>query len=717
MNTQGQGEGEGNDDHRLAGFALKPRPGLCKISEDGPSEGFFLPPDLENEGTRKESEEEVDPLDAFMAEITQIQQVQEQEARQRPRTIEDGVDEDEDEDDGDVDAEYLLKARQRAGLALGSGFQAGGGIARDVDSDEEVYATARAVEKNMEVTSLRKDNIKFPPISVSRSRQEYEDLVKLSYCPPPELASLDGAALAARRRSLNIKINPDDVKQAPIQRFEQCGFEKPLLSAISDAGFCTPTPIQAQALPVVLSGRDVLGIAQTGSGKTAAFVLPMIVHVMTNRKFGGNSLLALVLAPTRELAEQIHKETRRFGRARPYGIKVVAAFGGLDKYQQIKELRGGAEIAVGTPGRVLDLSKEKACSLATVGYVVLDEADRMLDMGFEPQIRSILGQIRPDRQTVMFSATMPRKIQRLASDFLSSSRVQITVGTGVKANQDVKQSVIVMEDEEAKRRWLEANVSMFVDQGDVLIFVNRRDRVEELTSWLATSAGVRVAGLHGDMAQAERMQVLAGFGGEELSGKLHVVVATDIAARGLDIHSIKTVVNYDPPKDSDTYIHRVGRTGRAGDKEGNALTLLLPTERKAAADLIRCFEMADSNGPLDSRVYDIAGRTPHSRFHPRPSSRPITGGQPSNKGRHSVLDRGQGFVPASLSGEQESHTEVGKKPSVVVVMPKQPAAHTGSPGFPPFANPQASKEQEAIQRAREIAARLSGGGVKKARFT
>lgn len=693
------------------------------------------------------AEEDVDPLDAFMAEITQIQELQEKEAqRQSQRSVE-RKERDlpyEDEESVEVDAEYLLKARQKAGLES-TGFypQAGTRAAAhdmDMDSDEEVYATARAIDRDREnEVSFRKGPKNLPAFSRIQQRQdkqEYGGFVRLSYCPPPELASLDGAAVAARRRALNVKTSPADAHQAPIERFEQCGFDEPLLSAISDAGFVTPTPIQAQALPVVLSGRDVLGIAQTGSGKTAAYVLPMIVHVIKNRKHvvrtkskptsSFNSLLALVLSPTRELAEQIHRETRRFGSGRPYGIKVVAAFGGLDKYQQIKEVRGGAEIAVGTPGRMLDLSKEKGCGLLNVSYLVLDEADRMLDMGFEPQIRSLLGQIRPDRHTVMFSATMPRKMQRLAADFLDPSKVQITIGTGRQVNQDIQQTVVVLEDEQSKRRWLESNISNIVDQGDVLIFVNRRDRVEELTVWLASSAGVRVAGLHGDMPQTERMHVLAGLG-EGLEGnsggvgKLHVVVATDVAARGLDIHSIKTVINYDPPKDSDTYVHRVGRTGRAGDTEGSAVTLLLPTETKAAADLIRCFENSRLDPWLDPRVYDIAGRTRTPRSHTRAhETRAHGSGGHTSKNKRPASFRH--FVPASNS-QQLSTNQTGQKPSVVVVMPKMSAqddlrttnmvTSSGPLGAPHEATNQATNE--AIQRARSIAARLSGE-AKKARF-
>ncbi|KXZ52714.1 hypothetical protein GPECTOR_8g109 [Gonium pectorale] len=345
--------------------------------------------------------------------------------------------------------------------------------------------------------------------------------------------------------------------------------------------------------------RRLPGIAKTGSGKTASFVLPMLVHIMDQPELGrGEGPIGLLVAPTRELAEQIHKETRRFSKS--YGLRVAAAFGGLSKYEQFKALKGGSEVAVATPGRMIDLIRMKACSLARVTYMVFDEADRMFDMGFEPQVRSLIGQVRPDRQTLLFSATMPRKVEQLVIDALSSP-VRITVGVTGVANADVVQVVEVLPDEAAKSAWLAAALPGLIDEGDVIIFAGQRARVDALTEQLR-AAGVRVGAIHGDMDQYSRMGVLDSF----KSGAVHVLVATDVAARGLDIRTIKTVVNYDAARDLDTHIHRVGRTGRAGDKEGRAVTLLLPGEARFAAQLAQ--SLATGGAEVPRQLAELAMR-------------------------------------------------------------------------------------------------------------
>ncbi|PSC74148.1 DEAD-box ATP-dependent RNA helicase 24 [Micractinium conductrix] len=382
---------------------------------------------------------------------------------------------------------------------------------------------------------------------------------------------------------------------------QECGFDAALAAAISKAGFDRPTAIQAQALPAALMGRDVLGIAKTGSGKTAAFVLPMVVHIMDQPELQkGEGPIGLIVAPTRELAEQIHRETRRFSKA--YGLGVAAAFGGLSKQQQFKDLKAGCEVAVCTPGRMIDLIKMKACKLQRTTYLVFDEADRMFDMGFEPQVRSIVGQIRPDRQTLLFSATMPRRVERLAADALTSP-VRVTVGEVGAANEDITQMVEVVHDIGQKQKWLLDRLQSFIDGGDVLIFANQKAKVDELAAALA-GAGARVAAMHGDMDQHTRMATLADF----KSGKLHALVATDVAARGLDIKSIKTVINFDAAKDIDTHVHRVGRTGRAGDKEGVAYTLLLPHESRFAGDLVQ--SLAAAGQEVSAVLHELASRDP-----------------------------------------------------------------------------------------------------------
>ncbi|EFN57854.1 hypothetical protein CHLNCDRAFT_6836, partial [Chlorella variabilis] len=431
----------------------------------------------------------------------------------------------------------------------------------------------------------------------------YSEFNKDFYEEAPDIAALTHAQVAEYRRQLGMRVSGFDAPR-PIQTFKQCGFDGPLMAAITKAGYQKPTAIQAQALPAALCGRDVLGIAKTGSGKTAAFVLPMIVHIMDQPELQkGEGPIGVIVAPTRELAEQIHKETRRFSKA--YNLGVAAAFGGLSKHQQFKDLKAGCEVAVCTPGRMIDLIRMKACNMKRATYLVFDEADRMFDMGFEPQVRSIMGQIRPDRQTLLFSATMPRKVERLAGDALTSP-VRITVGEVGGANEDIKQVVEVVHDLGSKQKWLLDRLQRFIDDGDVLVFANQKARVDELAAALQ-AAGAKVAAIHGDMDQHTRMHTLADF----KAGAYHALVATDVAARGLDIKSIKTVVNYDAAKDIDTHVHRIGRTGRAGDKDGVAYTLLLPHETRIAGDLVQ--NLATAGQEVPAMLHELAARDPRFR--------------------------------------------------------------------------------------------------------
>eukprot|EP00884_Botryococcus_braunii_P014055 jgi/Botrbrau1/22650/Bobra.176_1s0072.1 len=248
------------------------------------------------------------------------------------------------------------------------------------------------------------------------------------------------------------------------------------------------------------------------------------------------------------------------------------------------------QVAVCTPGRMIDLLKMKACNFLRATYLVFDEADRMFDMGFEPQVRSVIGQMRPDRQTLLFSATMPNKVERLVRDALTSP-VRITVGEVGAANEDIKQVVEVVE-EAAKMEWLLSRLAGFIDQGDVLVFANQKARVDEINAKLQAK-GFRSKAIHGDMDQHTRMGVLAEF----KAGSQHVLVATDVAARGLDIRSVKTVVNFDIAKEIDTHVHRVGRTGRAGDRDGVAYTLIGPREAKMAGELVTSLVAANQEVP------------------------------------------------------------------------------------------------------------------------
>lgn len=364
----------------------------------------------------------------------------------------------------------------------------------------------------------------------------------------------------------------------PVTTFEEATFPDYLLGEMKAAGFEKPTAIQMQGWPMALSGRDMIGIAKTGSGKTLAFVLPAIVHINAQELLKpGDGPIVLVLSPTRELAQQTLGECQKFGGSSR--IKQTCVFGGVPKGEQAKALRAGVEICIATPGRLIDFLEMGVTNLRRVTYLVLDEADRMLDMGFEQQIRQIVGQIRPDRQTLLWSATWPKEIQRLARDF-TNEPIQVTIGSlELSANADVTQDIRVLE-EDARYSALFDELERITDDDKALIFSNTKRSCEDLTRMLRGKR-FRVKSIHGDKSQQERDWALAEF----KTGKVNILVATDVASRGLDIKDIRLVINMELPSNLEDYVHRVGRTGRAGAR-GRAVTFFDPKEVKRASQLI-----------------------------------------------------------------------------------------------------------------------------------
>ena len=538
-------------------------------------------------------DDEADPLDAFMADINATAARDVAEAREGGRGGGGGRQAAGRDaarlalDDDDAAADYVA-ARAAAGPdAMQAAAAAASAAARKAGygSDDEDRAVAAAVDAaagrgggDADDDSASRLAGTVPSLTpANHEAAGYAPFNKDLYEPAPEIAALSPADVAARRTALGVWVAGCDVP-APVQSFAQCGFDDVTAAAVAKAGYERPTPIQAQAIPVALAGRDVLGIATTGSGKTAAFVLPMVVHCMDQPELGpGDGPIAILASPTHELAEQTHREARRFGR--PHGLRCVAAFGGLSMHAQVKALRAGAEVAVVTPGRAVGLIKAKALCTRRVTYVVLDEADRMFDLGFEPQLRSLLGQIRPDRQTLLFSATMPPRVEALAAS-ATTAPVRITVGARRAAAAGVRQVVQVL-DEANKPAWLAATLPGFVDGGDVVVFAATKARVDDVLA-RTLAAGVKAVGLHGDLDQAARSGAVKAL----REGGAHVLVATDVAARGLDLRGVRTVVSYDAPRDADTHVHRVGRTGRAGDADGVAYTLVTPGEGRAAGALV-----------------------------------------------------------------------------------------------------------------------------------
>ena len=350
------------------------------------------------------------------------------------------------------------------------------------------------------------------------------------------------------------------------EAFARLGLCDLLQQSVFAAGYRTPTPIQSQAIPHVLEGKDLLGSAQTGTGKTAAFALPILQRLTSTPKT--NAVRALVLAPTRELAAQIAESFTSYGHHT--GLRTVVIFGGVGKPAQIQALRQGTDILVATPGRLLDLMQEGAVSLRAVEVFVLDEADRMLDMGFIHDVRRITATLPQQRQNLMFSATMPSEIQQLANRILRNPE-RVAVDPVSSTREPIAQSVYFVEMAEKAPLLVELLRSDEIER--VLVFTRTKHGANRLVQKLLR-AGFGAAAIHGNKSQSARVRALSDF----KAGRIRVVVATDIAARGIDIDGLSHVVNFELPQEPECYVHRVGRTGRAG-RAGTAFSFCSPQER------------------------------------------------------------------------------------------------------------------------------------------
>ena len=358
--------------------------------------------------------------------------------------------------------------------------------------------------------------------------------------------------------------------------FAELGLSEEILRAVAKQGYSTPTPIQQQAIPAVLSGRDILAAAQTGTGKTAGFTLPILRRLQPqanqSRSPAMHPVRALILTPTRELADQVADSVRLYGKHLPLRSAVV--FGGINIDPQIRELRAGVEILVATPGRLLDHVTQKSVNLSRVEVLVMDEADRMLDMGFLPDIRRILSLLPASRQTLLFSATFSAEIKRLADQFLKTPLL-IEVARQNQTAEQIEQRVHTVE--LWRKRSVLAQLIRRQQIAQAIIFCNTRHGAEKLSRDLIRD-GFSADAIHGEKSQQQRLATLAEF----KEGRLKLLVATDVAARGLDIDQLPFVVNYDLPNAPEDYVHRIGRTGRAGSK-GVAISLVAPEEQKQLA--------------------------------------------------------------------------------------------------------------------------------------
>ena len=433
---------------------------------------------------------------------------------------------------------------------------------------------------------------------MDHSTINYEPFRKHFYLEAGPIKAMTKEEVDELRKRQHIRVRGRNVPK-PVTSWSHCGLSARVLTILDYNDWTAPFAIQQQALPAIMSGRDVIGVAKTGSGKTLAFLLPLFRHVLDQRPLEtGEGPIALIMAPARELAVQINKEIQKFVKV--LDLRSTCCYGGAGIREQINRLKRGSEIVVATPGRLIDLlctNAGRVIPLSRVTFLVLDEADRMFDMGFEPQIMRIINNIRPDRQTVLFSATFPPQVERLARSVLKKEPVEIVVGGRAQASADIKQYVEIREEADKFPRLLQL-LGLWYEKGNVLIFVDTQDRCDSLFMELMKS-GYPCLSLHGGKDQVDRDYTIQDFKHKRRT----LMVATSVAGRGLDVPDLVLVINYNVPDHLEDYIHRIGRTGRAGRK-GTAYTFLTRAEEKYAPDLVKALK--DSSQKIPKSLMELA---------------------------------------------------------------------------------------------------------------
>ena len=556
-------KGQGKQNGAVKELEVKPLPGQVRVTD--------------TQGSAEE--EDVDPLDAFM---------QQQVLPEVEKESEKGMNARHDESVGNVEVGKSKHQRKRRYDSDESDLAEDG----DENAGEEEMDDAEWARRVQAGKLSKGDKLGV----VDHSKVSYPPFRRNFYIEVPELAKMTDDQVQEFRKQLDgIKVRGKNVPK-PIKNWTQAGLSSRIIEVLRKSGFENPLPIQAQAIPVIMGGRDCIGVAKTGSGKTLAFVLPMLRHVKDQPPLvQGDGPVGMIMAPTRELITQIGKEVKRFAKA--VGIGCTCVYGGSGIANQISELKRGSEIVVCTPGRMIDILASgagKITNLHRVTYLVMDEADRMFDMGFEPQIMRIVNNIRPDRQTVLFSATFPRSVELLARKVLTNP-VEIQLGGRSVVNADITQKIEIRPEEDRFLRLLQL-LGEWYEKGKLLVFVSSQDRCDTLFRDLLR-AGYPCLSLHGGKDQADRESTISDF----KSSVCNVLVATSVAARGLDVKDLVLVVNYDCPNHHEEYVHRVGRTGRAGRK-GTAVTFIGPDEEQYAPDLVKALTESHAAVPNDLAV-------------------------------------------------------------------------------------------------------------------
>ncbi|XP_001847786.2 probable ATP-dependent RNA helicase DDX46 [Culex quinquefasciatus] len=538
--------------------------------------------DGEGKGSANDGEDDVDPLDAFMKEVNEEVRKVNKITGPAPKAAEG-------------------KAATSSGVTIITGVakkntetvKKGELIEQNQDGLE--YSSEEEQEDIKDTAANLANKQKKELAKIDHSGINYLPFRKVFYVEVPEIAKMTQTEVDAYKAELEgINVKGKGCPK-PIRTWAHCGVTRKEFEVLRKLGFEKPTPIQCQAIPAVMSGRDLIGIAKTGSGKTLAFILPMFRHVLDQPPLEeAEGPIAIIMSPTRELCMQIGKDIKKF--AKSLNLRAVCVYGGTGISEQIAELKRGAEIIVCTPGRMIDMlaaNSGRVTNLRRVTYVVLDEADRMFDMGFEPQVMRIIDNIRPDRQTVMFSATFPRQMEALARRILKKP-VEIQVGGRSVVCKEVEQHVVVLE-EDAKFFKLLELLGLYQELGSIIVFVDKQENADILLKDLM-KASYPCMSLHGGIDQFDRDSTIIDF----KQGRVKLLIATSVAARGLDVKQLILVVNYDCPNHYEDYVHRCGRTGRAGNK-GFAWTFLTHEQGRYSGDIIRALELSGGTIPDDLR--------------------------------------------------------------------------------------------------------------------
>ncbi|KFK30099.1 hypothetical protein AALP_AA7G216800 [Arabis alpina] len=581
-------EGESDDEQEEKVETEMDVDGETKLEDDGDDKMVDLEMDTVTESgvaDVAEDDDEVDPLDAFMNSMV-LPEVEKLSSSVTPTVVEkDSV------LDGDKKKKGFNKALGR--IMQGEDSDSDYTEPNDDGDDPSLEEDDEEFMKRVKKTKAEKLTL------VDHSRIQYEPFRKDFYIEVKDISRMTLEEVNAYRKDLELKVHGKDVPR-PIKFWHQTGLTSRILDTMKKLEYEKPMPIQAQALPIIMSGRDCIGVAKTGSGKTLGFVLPMLRHIKDQPPVeAGEGPIGLVMAPTRELVQQIHIEIKRFAKA--LGIRSVPVYGGSGVAQQISDLKRGTEIVVCTPGRMIDIlctSSGKITNLRRVTFLVMDEADRMFDMGFEPQINRIVQNIRPDRQTVLFSATFPRQVETLARKVLNNP-VEIQAGGRSVVNKDITQLVEIRPESERQSRLLEL-LGEWYEKGKILVFVQSQEKCDALYKDLM-SLCYPCLSLHGGKDQTDRESAISDF----KSNVCNLMIATSVAARGLDVKELELVVNYDAPNHYEDYVHRVGRTGRAGRK-GCAVTFISEQDEKYAPDLVKALELSEQPVPGDLKAISDA---------------------------------------------------------------------------------------------------------------